>query len=81
MKFIAFSSATLVLLLGVGLFSPRGARAEQSPIKIYAADDDLAHNHINRILRDSRGFLWFCTDEGLSRFDGYRFNGRTNHMV
>ena len=24
-------------------------------------------------MRDSRGFLWFCTAEGLSLFDGYRF--------
>jgi hypothetical protein len=24
-------------------------------------------------VRDSRGFLWFCTREGLSRFLGYTF--------
>jgi ligand-binding sensor domain-containing protein len=29
-------------------------------------------DHINRIVVDSRGFVWFCTMEGLSRFDGYR---------
>jgi ligand-binding sensor domain-containing protein/two-component sensor histidine kinase len=33
----------------------------------------LAHNHVNRIVRDSHGFLWFCTAGGLSRFDGYEF--------
>src|SRR5262249_5812421 len=30
-------------------------------------------DHIIRIARDSKGFLWFCTTEGLSRFDGYKF--------
>jgi ligand-binding sensor domain-containing protein/signal transduction histidine kinase len=28
---------------------------------------------VNRIVRDARGFLWFCTADGLSRFDGYSF--------
>ncbi len=48
-------------------------RAERLPIKIYTTADGLAHNTVNRIVRDSRGFLWFCTAEGLSRFDGYSF--------
>src|SRR6185369_11518220 len=48
-------------------------RSEQLPIKTYTTSDGLAHNVVNRIVRDSRGFLWFCTREGLSRFDGYSF--------
>lgn len=46
---------------------------ELLPIKTYTALDGLAHNHINRIKVDSHGFLWFCTDAGISRFDGRRF--------
>jgi ligand-binding sensor domain-containing protein/signal transduction histidine kinase len=50
------------------------AAAERLPIRTYTTTDGLAHNAVNRIVRDSRGFLWFCTDEGLSRFDGYAFS-------
>jgi ligand-binding sensor domain-containing protein/signal transduction histidine kinase len=45
----------------------------QLPVKIYTTADGLADNRINKIVRDSRGYLWFCTQEGLSRFDGYSF--------
>ncbi|PYR62692.1 MAG: hypothetical protein DMF91_05825 [Acidobacteria bacterium] len=47
--------------------------AERLPIRTYTTTDGLAHNKIARIVRDSRGFLWFCTEDGLSRFDGYGF--------
>lgn len=30
-------------------------------------------NWVTRIHRDSKGYLWFCTVEGISLFDGYRF--------
>lgn len=49
------------------------AAAERLPIRTYTVADGLAHNIVNRIVRDERGFLWFCTAEGLSLFDGYRF--------
>jgi ligand-binding sensor domain-containing protein/signal transduction histidine kinase len=61
------------LLLGIGM-----AQAERLPVKTYTIADGLARDNINRIVRDSRGFLWFCTGEGLSRFDGYKF---TNYGV
>ncbi len=47
--------------------------SERLPLKAYTTADGLAHNTVNKIVRDSRGFLWFCTAEGLSRFDGYGF--------
>src|SRR5262249_25116208 len=51
--------------------------AERLPIKTYTAADGLGHNNVHRIVSDSRGFLWFCTFEGLSRFDGYTFTTYT----
>ena len=52
---------------------PLELRAERLPLKPYTTADGLAHNNILRIVRDSGGFLWFCTAGGLARFDGYSF--------
>jgi ligand-binding sensor domain-containing protein/two-component sensor histidine kinase len=61
-----------LLTLAMGLASSV-VHAERLPVKIFTTADGLAHNNVRRIVRDSRGFLWFCTFEGLSRFDGYGF--------
>src|SRR5713101_7613642 len=53
------------------------AVAEQLPIKTYTTADGLVRDQINRIVQDSHGFLWFCTAEGLSRYDGYKFTNYT----
>jgi ligand-binding sensor domain-containing protein/two-component sensor histidine kinase len=67
LAFRAISVAGLVIVAcGIVL-------AERLPLKSYTTADGLAHNNVQRIVRDSRGFLWFCTFEGLSRFDGYSF--------
>ena len=61
------SGLALVLLFLVA------SRAEQLPVRSWSTSDGLPQNHIDRIRRDSRGYLWICTGEGLARFDGYGF--------
>jgi signal transduction histidine kinase/ligand-binding sensor domain-containing protein len=48
-------------------------RAERLPVRIYTSADGLGSNFISFLMRDSHGFMWFCTRDGLSRFDGSRF--------
>ncbi|MBI3194589.1 MAG: hypothetical protein HYZ34_09020, partial [Ignavibacteriae bacterium] len=49
------------------------ATAEHLPIKSFTTADGLSSNVILGVATDSRGFIWFCTRDGLSRFDGYQF--------
>lgn len=55
------------------LISFTGARAERLPVRIYTSADGLGSSFVDSMMRDSHGFLWFCTRDGLSRFDGQRF--------
>src|SRR5580765_6901798 len=68
----ALGSAMAILLAAAD------ASAERLPLRSFTSADGLAHNTVNRIVRDSRGFLWFCTADGLSRFDGYTFTNYTD---
>jgi hypothetical protein len=62
--------ARLIIAIAIASACVTGS---QLPIRIYTTADGLPSNRINKIVLDSRGYLWFCTQEGLSRFDGYGF--------
>ncbi|HNJ43772.1 MAG TPA: hypothetical protein PKZ53_25040, partial [Acidobacteriota bacterium] len=61
----------VVLILSVSW--PLFVQAEQLPITTFTTTNGLAQDRVKKIVRDSRGYLWFCTADGLSRFDGYSF--------
>ena len=76
-KLVGYAIAWTFLLV---LTRPDAARSEQLPIKTFTTADGLVSNRISRIARDQRGFLWFCTEGGLSRFDGYTFTNYTTQQ-
>ncbi len=64
---------TAILISSLLIIGTTAARGERLPVRMYTVADGLADNRVHRIVRDSRGFLWFCTSNGLSRFDGNSF--------
>jgi ligand-binding sensor domain-containing protein/two-component sensor histidine kinase len=58
-------------------FSAEFSNAETLPVKNYSVADGLLRDAVYKIRQDSRGFMWFCTLEGVSRFDGYAFMNLT----
>lgn len=49
------------------------SNAQSIPFNRLTTDDGLSNNYIYDLLQDQFGFLWFATDDGLNRFDGYQF--------
>ncbi|MGH2901583.1 MAG: two-component regulator propeller domain-containing protein, partial [Solirubrobacteraceae bacterium] len=49
------------------------ASAERWPIRTYTTADGLVNDRVDRGTRDALGYLRFSTIDGVSRFDGRRF--------
>lgn len=44
-----------------------------SYFRSYQVEDGLSHNSVWAVMQDSRGFMWFGTNDGLNKFDGEKF--------
>ena len=42
--------------------------------KHFTTKDGLSQSNVFAILEDEKGFMWFGTDDGLNKFDGYKFS-------
>jgi ligand-binding sensor domain-containing protein len=47
--------------------------SNQIYFKHFTTDNGLSEASVNCILKDSQGFLWFGTEDGLNRFNGNQF--------
>ena len=49
------------------------AKGQDQKFEHISVEHGLSHSTVNCILQDSKGFMWFGTDDGLNRYDGYSF--------
>ncbi len=68
-------SLFLAHLLPVFILFATSLPAEDVTVKFEAIsiEEGLSQSTVNCLLQDQRGFMWFGTQKGLNRYDGYRF--------
>ena len=60
-------------LLTIILFILPRLKAQDIKFDHLTVEDGLSSPYVKCILQDQRGFIWFGTDDGLNKYDGYSF--------
>jgi ligand-binding sensor domain-containing protein/signal transduction histidine kinase len=64
----------LLATLALSLFPlPVAAQSNTIRFERLTVEDGLSQNAILAIAQDAQGFLWFGTEDGLNKYDGYQF--------
>lgn len=66
----------VTLLLFVSLLRLGG---QTLPFRNYQAKDGLPSSEVYYVIQDHEGYMWFGTDAGVSRYDGYSFHNYTTN--
>src|SRR5437899_1015692 len=66
-----YISFLFLLILCVPLFT--FSQHQQIKFQHLKTDDGLSQSDVLCTFQDSRGFMWFGTEDGLNKYDGYNF--------
>jgi signal transduction histidine kinase/ligand-binding sensor domain-containing protein/CheY-like chemotaxis protein len=69
----------ILFLLGIHVYSPVRAQPHLKFTHLNS-DDGLSQNNVMSMLKDKHGFMWFGTEDGLNRYDGYQFKVYSNNV-
>ncbi|MDR0393908.1 MAG: response regulator [Tannerella sp.] len=64
---------SFIIFLLAAVVSDVAAASHNYYFRHYTNKNGLSHNTVYCSLQDRKGFMWFGSDDGLNRFDGYSF--------
>ncbi len=64
---------SILVLWSVFFTSAAFAQLSDKNFEHIMSDKGLSQNTIHYILQDKQGFMWFATEDGLDKYDGYNF--------
>ena len=76
MKRKKFKKIISTLVLSTIFLNVTGMKAYASKdimFKNLSIEDGLSQATVDSIMQDSRGYMWFSTNDGLNRYNGYKF--------
>ncbi|MDM8532064.1 two-component regulator propeller domain-containing protein [Anaerolineales bacterium HSG25] len=71
----------LATLLTLGLFGDLYAQGNVTRFDHFSLAQGLSQNTVLSIVQDDQGFMWFGTEDGLNRFDGYTFSTYRDNLA
>lgn len=63
----------LIFLMVFSIFPFCYSLTAQNQFNYLTQSDGLSNKNVNCIIQDHNGFMWFGTNDGLNRYDGYTF--------
>ena len=67
----AFQVSSVCLLFLILIYENSNAQNVPLRFEHLTVNQGLANNVVYAMLQDSRGYMWFATDNGLNKYDGY----------
>ncbi len=69
-----------LVFLGQAMLSNCFAQHSNAAFIRISTNQGLSQGHVSSILKDDKGFMWFATDGGLNKYDGYTFTKFKNKV-
>jgi len=61
-----------IFFLFISLTFPLLGQSSEYRVEYITPQDGLSHGCVHDIIQDSKGFMWFATEGGINRYDGYK---------
>jgi ligand-binding sensor domain-containing protein len=67
-----FGYLLMIILFSITVFvSALPAQTQNIQFKSITTEQELSQNTVHSIIKDSQGYMWFGTQDGLNRYNGY----------